>query len=108
MNKQTNTPEPATHIFGSTAFNWAVGATREEVLKRLAAAAGAGIIKANKAKYGGLYAWTCVVDAPQSAHYDIKAYRPVGVPTRDAVEFNLTNAKGAHVILERTAAGAAQ
>lgn len=101
MNKQTNTPESPTHIFGSTALNWAVGKTREEVLKRLAAGAGARVIKVNKDRYGGLYAWTCVVDASPSTYYDIESYQPVGVPTRDVVEFNLTNAKGAHVIIER-------
>lgn len=101
MSKIT-TPESPTHIFGSTAINWAVGKTREEVLKRLARDAGASIIKANKTKYGGLYAWTCIVDAPQSAHYGIKAYQPAGVPTRDVIEFHITNAKGAHVVIERT------
>lgn len=83
------------HYFGSTAFNWATGETREEVLQKLARMAGADIIKRNvKANGGGLYAWTVQVNAPQSAHYEINNYAPSGVPTEQAQAFNILNAKG--------------
>lgn len=83
-----------THIFGSTAVGWAVGDTREEVIKRLAQQMGAEIIKRNVKANGGVYVWTCVVDAPKSAHYEINYYQPVGVHWHDSHEANILNARG--------------
>lgn len=82
------------HFYGSTAFNWAVAQTREEVVKKLASATGADLIKRNVAANGGLYCWTCKVELPQEAHYDINFYKPVDVPISEAQEFNILNAKG--------------
>lgn len=69
-----STEEQQRHFFGSTAFNWAVGQSRKEVLKALAREAGRDTIKANRIKNGGLYAWTCLVPLPQEATYEIVNY----------------------------------
>lgn len=92
-NNADNTTQ---HFFGSTAFNWAVGQTRAEVLEKLARSAGADIIRRNVKNNGGLYAWTCLVPLPQTAPYEIENYAPRGVGARDAEEFNILNAKGKH------------
>lgn len=82
------------HYYGSTAFNWAVGQTRDEVLTKLAKQAGTDTIKRNVKHNGGLYAWVCLVHAPQSAAYEIEYYQPKGVEISDAQEFNILNSKG--------------
>lgn len=84
------------HYFGSTAFDWAVGATREAVIAKLARAAGSDAIKRNVKASGGLYVWTCVVHLPQSAHYDIESYAPVA-PRSESQAALITTIKGATV-----------
>ena len=89
------------HFFGSTAFNWAVGSTREEVLGKLARAAGSDIIKANVKRNGGLYAWTCMVPLPESADYAIHNYAPVNVGACEVQEFNIMYINGASLPITR-------
>lgn len=83
---------PESHFFGSTPFNWATGQTRAEVMKKLAVGAGS-LLKGN-IKNGGLYAWTCEVNAPEGTSYDIEHYRPVGVEFAATAECLIQNVKG--------------
>ena len=88
------------HYFGSTAFNWATGKTRKEVLQKLAKAAPSTAIKA-QAKEDGLYAWTVRVDLPESADYAIEYYQPQGVPMGNAQEFGIMTVKGYSMPIDR-------
>jgi len=87
------------HYFGSTAFNWVTGTTRQDVLEKLAKLAGAAQIKRSVKSSGGLYAWTCRVEADESAEYSISNYRPTGVPTSSGAEYNILDAKGRHQLI---------
>jgi len=82
------------HYFGSTCFHWATGATRQEVLEKLARMAGTETIKKSIKSQGGFYAWTCRVNVPHSADYQISYFKPQGVECVLPQEFNLMNAKG--------------
>lgn len=110
MNTKTKAnAKPATdatvrHYFGSTAFNWCVAQTAAEVLARLAREAGDGIIKGNMKNNGGLYAWLCVVELPESERYSIHNYAPhmladevTRVPLHSCREYLIQNTKG-HVV----------
>lgn len=81
------------HYYGSTAFGWRVGDTREQVVKDLARDAGNSIIR-RCLKNGGLYAWTCRVELPKSAEYQIDGYRPVGVPSGEREEHYIVSVTG--------------
>lgn len=101
MSKQTKqAPQaeqaaiPKFHFYGTTAFGWATGASRAEVLAKLARQAGVTILKHNAKNHDGLYAWTCVVEAPQSAEYAIDFYRPQGVKLAFVREYRIQNVKG--------------
>lgn len=89
-----NTETQQHHYYGTTAFSWATGETRAEVLAKLARVAGSDIIKRNVKSSGGLYAWTVRVNLPQTAGYEIDSYRPVGVPTEKPQSFRIVNTKG--------------
>lgn len=89
--------EAAHHYFGSTAFNWATGATRAEVLAKLGKSTGPNELKLQVKAYGGLYVWTCRVNVPASTPYDIESYAPKGVETSNPVEARLVNIKG-HIV----------
>lgn len=89
------------HFFGSTAFNWAVADTREEVLRRLARKAGTDAIKRNVKKNGGMYCWTCMVPLPESATYQISNYAPVGVGACEVQEFRIMYINGASLPITR-------
>lgn len=102
MNKATQIVEkPAYHYFGSTAWNWATGASRAEVLTKLAREAGADLIRRNVKASGGLYAWTVRVNLPADAEYGIENYAPRGVPTECAEAFRIQNTKGHALPLEK-------
>lgn len=92
------------HYFGSTAFNWAVGATRQEVIDKLAKWAGnnTGALAAPAVKKsGGLYCWTCKVNAPIDTQYAIEYFAPKGVDIGDAFECNITNKNGSIKLIEK-------
>lgn len=95
-------PEKPFHYFGSTAYNWATGATRQEVIEKLARQAGTEAIKRNdKHSEGqGLYCWTCRVGVPQSTDYEISYFQPQGVPVTQGLEVGIKSAKGLVVVLE--------
>lgn len=82
------------HYFGSTAFNWVTGATREEVIAKLAKMAGADTIKRAVKNCGGVYCWTCFVGVPQGTAYAISYYKPEGVPLSDSADCMIINARG--------------
>jgi hypothetical protein len=82
------------HYFGSTAFNWAKGQTRAEVLEKLGRMAMANLVKEQVKAHRGLYAWTCRVEAPQSQPYSINEYRPVDMATSKSQAFRIQNIKG--------------
>lgn len=73
------------HWYGSTAFDWVVGDSKEAIIKRLARAAGARTIKHNVEKNGGLFAQVCKVGLPQAAHYTISEYLPRKITKEDGV-----------------------
>lgn len=73
------------HYYGTTAFDWAVGKSEDEVIKKLARWAGAKTIKLNKSKNGGLFAQVCKVELPQAAHYSINQYLPEFIQKEDGV-----------------------
>lgn len=78
------------HVYGCTAFHWSVGDSVEEVLNRLAAKAGASLIRHQKKELGGLYAWTCTVHAPKDSEYELDFFRPIGVETSEGSEWRIT------------------
>jgi len=92
-----NVPEKAYHYFGSTCFNWCRADSVEAVLKNLASWAGADTVKRQIKNNGGLYAWVCRVEVPQSSSYGTNFFRPVDVPVSESWEFNIMNTKG-HVL----------
>jgi hypothetical protein len=95
--KITNKAPQAHHYFGSTAFNWATGDTRAEVLAKLGRMTGPNELKLQVKAHGGLYVWTCRVNVPEATQYDIESYAPKGVETAAPAEARLVNTKG-HVI----------
>lgn len=88
------------HYFGSTAFNWATGETRQEVITKLAKQAGTEILKRNVKASGGLYCWTCRVEAPQGTDYEIRYFCPQGVKITQALAVNIQNSKGHVTVIE--------
>lgn len=90
----TKQPEKSTHYFASTCASWGVGQTRAEAMANAARGAGSDVIKANVKPHGGLYCWTCRVEAPESAEYQISYYAPQDVECTRVQEFNLQNTKG--------------
>lgn len=86
------------HFFGSTPFDWATGATRQEVVEKLAKAGSYNLTADKVKKNGGLYAFTVKVMATQDTDYTIIGYMPRGVDCVDKVEVNIVNKKG-HVTL---------
>jgi hypothetical protein len=100
MTTTTQATDKGFHYFGSTAFNWATGTTRAEVLEKLAKSCGSTILK-KAIKQGGLYAWTIRVMVPQESHYDICYFQPVGVECEASQEYNIMSATGAALPIER-------
>lgn len=91
-------PEPATHYFGTSCYNWAKGKSVEDVLVKLGSMIGPGIMKTLKQKNSeGFYVWVCKVNAPQSTQYPLNFYQPQDVEVLESWEFNMMNAKG-HVL----------
>ena len=86
------------HFFGSTPFDWATGATRQEVIDKLAKAGSYNLTAEKVKKSGGLYAFTVKVLVAESTDYQISYYMPQGVECVDKVEVNIVNKKG-HVTL---------
>jgi hypothetical protein len=89
-----NKPE-VHHYFASTAFDWATATTRAEAVRKVAKRCGRDMITAQVKAHGGLYVWTCRVDAAEKSGYAIRSYAPHGVPTCDAREYRIVNASGA-------------
>lgn len=87
-------PKAGHHYFGSTAFNWATGDTRAEVLAKLGRMTGPNELKLQVKAHGGLYVWTCRVNAPADADYQIENYAPKGVETSNVSESRIVNTKG--------------
>lgn len=86
-----------THYFGSTGLFWATGKTRQEVVEKLAKRLGdnTNLLLADAVKKnGGVYCWTCRVNAPAEAGYEISNYAPKGVDWGHTLEFNITSKKG--------------
>ena len=73
------------HYYGSTGYGWQCGQSREEVLGKLARAAGTSILERARKHSGGLYAQVCRVELPQAAHYDISNYMPSVITKEDGV-----------------------
>lgn len=100
--------ETSHHYFASTAFNWSVAPTREEAIAKVARAAGASVIKSavafakagksNRDDAAGLYCYSVRVEVPQSAHYSINNYAPVGVPLSQAQHCDIVAVSGKHVL----------
>lgn len=86
------------HFFGSTPFDWATGATRQEVIEKLAKASSYNLTADKVKRSGGVNAFTVKVLAPKDADYEISFYMPRGVECVDKVEVNIVNKKG-HVTL---------
>lgn len=88
------------HFYGTSAYNWATGSSRQEVIDKLAREAGTDAIKRNVKATGGLYCWTCRVELPQSAHYQISFFQPQGVPVSDFLEVNIVSVGGGVKLIE--------
>lgn len=84
--------------FGSTAYNWATGATRNEVIAKLAKAAGADIIRRNVKANGGLYVWLCKV--PIDGPFDIEFYMPKVEGLTEKQAYLIQNTKGFVTLFE--------
>lgn len=89
---------PEFHFYGSTSFDWATGATRQEVIEKLAKAGSWNLTAAKVKASGPMYAFTVKVLVPQDTSYGIAYYMPQGVECVDKVEVNILNKKG-HVTL---------
>lgn len=73
------------HYYVASAYGWAVGATREQALKRLADDIGPVTIKRQKVTNGGVAGTVCKVDLPEAAHYTIYDYLPRIIQKEDGV-----------------------
>ena len=83
--------ERAYHYFGTTPFDWATGNSVEEVIVKLAKR---GTVLQRTQYKKGLYCWTCKVLAPESTHYGVSNYMPVGVEIEKSQEWNIFNTNG--------------
>lgn len=82
-NRKTKHEECAFHYYGSTAYDWITGPSREYVAKRLAACAGSMLTTAVK-RGSGIEAVICKVLLPQEATYTIRNYVPFEITERKA------------------------
>jgi hypothetical protein len=89
--------EQAHHYYGCTGFNWATAPTREEVITKLARDLGASVIRQSKKNNGGVYCWTCKVNAPQNTPYAIEYYQPKGVEWVESKECLIISVKGTNI-----------
>lgn len=89
------------HYFAATAVSWAAGLTRAEAVAGAARIAGDSIIKPNVKANGGLYVWTCRVELPKDAPYDIRNFQPRDVPISQGDAFLIQNIKGHVVPIDR-------
>ena len=98
------------HYFASFALGYARGVTRQEALAKLLGMFRSEIKEIAKneqrAGHAGCYAWSCKVNAPLIAKYEINFYQPVGVDWDAGRHHNFTNvtAKGHTVTCETTMA----
>jgi hypothetical protein len=69
--KKVGKAEPF-HFYGSTAYDWVTGPSREFVLKKLASYL-TGMLKKGTS---GVECVVCRVELPQAAHYTIRNYVP--------------------------------
>lgn len=90
----TSTTQPH-HYFGSTFSNWATGATRAEVIAKLAKQVRADDMKRAVSSFGGIFVFTCRVDLPERSTYSIDNFRPVGVPMGDNETARIITTRGA-------------
>lgn len=88
------------HYFASSAFGWAVAATRAEAVVAVAREAGSETIARHRKNHGGLYVWSCRVDAPIDTAYQIDEYHPVGVPTAAHLSVRVQTRSGTCTLLE--------
>ena len=85
-----------THFFATCAFGWSTSEiSREDALEKLAKRFRPdcqSVIRNTKKETGnaGMYFWSCVVDVPSTMGYGIEWYQPVGVPTSNHKEHDLT------------------
>ena len=80
------------HWYAATKFYWTVAATKEEVIKKLAAMAIApGYPPINK---DGVEALVCRVNLPITAHYRIDEYLPSGVDREPAKRIKILTKSG--------------
>jgi len=80
-----NKKEQQYHYFASTVFNWVTADTRKEAIEKVARAGGRDT-KRIITNQGSMYAWSCKVPLPQSAHYEIRFYSPHDVGVTDGME----------------------
>ena len=75
------------HYFASCAFGFALADTREEAIQKLVNGFRRDLtpVVKNAQKNGepGCYMWSCLVEAPADAEYQISFYAPQGVGVRD-------------------------
>jgi hypothetical protein len=66
------------HYFATTAYAWAPGLTRKQAIEACARLSGKSVIdlSTQKGAEGGLYFWSCRVNAPLSTLFTINNYRP--------------------------------
>ena len=90
------------HYFATTAFYWAVGATRQEAIDNVARRFSTDEIKAQKKAHGGVYLWTCRVALPQGAQYAIVNYAPQVNPDEvtEVRELRLVNRDGSVKVVD--------
>lgn len=85
----------ATHYFASDCLGWAVGATRDEAVSKLAfghrTEIKPAIANAHKAGEPGWYVWSCRVAGDTTVAYAIEWFKPHGVEISDAAEHFVTH-----------------
>lgn len=70
------------HYYSSTCYQWVVGKSKDEVIKKQAEITGAEVLKMYKDD-GGLTCLVCRVDLPITAHYSINHYIPETITSED-------------------------
>ena len=69
------------HFYASNSYGWATASTRKEAIEKSIEMAGRHNVKdvikrAHKEGRLGFYVWSCKVNLPKEAHYEIRNYKP--------------------------------
>ncbi len=83
------------HYYATCVYGWATAPTRQEAIDNLIRRYRRDLkplVKQGQRRGDpGAYLWTCRVNAPADAEYQIRFFQPVDVHCADAIEFYITH-----------------